>query len=322
VKQFTIPFQGGFDGKDPANKYETNGSTLMGFDTDTYSSAGTVSYKKAFNTVSNKDEIVMNLLAAPGVNLEKHGTLYTYANNICVDRGDVFFTIDAGPQEQSVGEAVTATEGKDSSYSATYYPWVKIKDSNTNRYVWVPPTTVIPGVIAFNDKVGYEWYAPAGLNRGGLTSVIEAKTRLTHIERDDLYVARINPIASFPNVGTVVWGQKTLQALASATDRINVRRLLIKLKEYVGFVSKRLNFQNNTTSERTKWVNTITPYMESVQQKNGLYAFKVVMDETINTPDDIDRNIMRGEIWIQPSRVAEFIIIDFNITRTGANFGA
>lgn len=320
-KQFTIPMQGGFDGKNPANKLTTDSTTLMGFDMSSATALGSVSYKKAFDTVSNKDEIVMNLLSAPGVNLVRDSSLYTYAKNICEDRGDTFFVIDCGSSDQSVASAVSQTTTLDSSYAATYYPWVKIQDTNTNRYVWVPPSVVIPGVIAFNDKVGYEWYAPAGLNRGGLTSVIEAKTRLTHTERDDLYTARINPIASFPNVGTVVWGQKTLQALPSATDRINVRRLLIKLKDYVGYVSKQLNFQNNTNSERQKWVNTITPYMESVQQKNGLYAFKVVMDDTNNTPDDIDRNIMRGEIWVQPSRVAEFIIIDFNITRTGATFG-
>jgi len=205
-KQFTIPFLGGFDGKNPSNVYETNalGSLLMGFDLATSTASGSVSYKNAFDTISNKDEISMNLLAAPGVNLDNHTFLYNYANNMCVDRGDTFLVMDAGTQGQSVGDAVAGTQDLDSSYSATYYPWVKIKDANTNRYVWVPPTTVIPGVIAFNDKVGYEWYAPAGLNRGGLTSVIEAKTRLTHLERDDLYTARINPIASFPNVGVVV----------------------------------------------------------------------------------------------------------------------
>jgi hypothetical protein len=321
-KQFTIPLQGGFDGKSPSNKLTTDTTgLLMGFDLTSGTASGSESYKKALDAISNKDEVVMNLLAAPGINLHKHSHIYTYAKNICEDRGDTFFIVDTGYADQTVANAVEQTITLDSSYAATYYPWVKIKDANTNRYVWVPPSVVIPGVIAFNDKVGYEWYAPAGLNRGGLTSVIETKTRLTHLERDDLYSARINPIASFPEVGAVVWGQKTLQALPSATDRVNVRRLLIKMKEFVNRVSKRLNFQMNTNSERQKWVNTITPYMESIQQKNGLYAFKVVMDDTNNTADDIDRNIMRGEIWIQPSRVAEFISIEFNITRTGAVFG-
>lgn len=203
-KQFTIPMQGGFDGKSPANRLTTDTTTLMGFDTTSATTSGSISYKKAFDTVSNKDELIMNLLVAPGVNLAEQSSLYTYAKNICEDRGDTFFIVDCGSDTQSVASAVALTTTLDSSYAATYYPWVKIQDTNTNRYVWVPPSVVIPGVIAFNDKVGYEWYAPAGLNRGGLTSVIEAKTRLTHLERDDLYTARINPIASFPNIGTVV----------------------------------------------------------------------------------------------------------------------
>jgi phage tail sheath protein FI len=179
---------------------------------------------------------------------------------------------------------------------------------------------VIPGVVAFNDKVAAEWYAPAGLNRGGLTSVIDAWTRLTREERDTLYQARVNPIATFPGQGVCVWGQKTLQAKPSALDRVNVRRLLIALKKYIASASKYLVFENNTAATRNRFLNIVNPYLASVQQRQGLYAFKVVMDETNNTPDLIDRNIMYGQIFLQPAKAAEFIVIDFNVLPTGAAF--
>jgi phage tail sheath protein FI len=197
---------------------------------------------------------------------------------------------------------------------------VKIVDANINKPVWVPPSVVIPGVLAFNDRVAAEWYAPAGLNRGGLSTVLDAYTRLTHAERDELYEGRVNPIATFPGQGVCVWGQKTLQAKPSALDRINVRRLLIAVKKYIASATKYLVFENNTAATRNRFLNIANPYLESVQQRQGLYSFKVVMDETNNTPDIIDRNVMYGQIFLQPAKTAEFIIIDFNILPTGAAF--
>jgi phage tail sheath protein FI len=158
------------------------------------------------------------------------------------------------------------------------------------------------------------------LNRGGLTSVIDAYTRLTQSERDTLYDGRINPIATFPGVGVCVWGQKTLQAKPSALDRINVRRLLIAVKKYIASSTKYLVFEQNTAATRNRFLNIVNPYLESVQQRQGLYAFRVVMDETNNTPDVIDRNIMYGQLFLQPTRTAEFIVLDFNILPTGATF--
>jgi len=158
------------------------------------------------------------------------------------------------------------------------------------------------------------------LNRGGLTEVIEAETRLTHAERDSLYEERINPIASFPGEGVVVWGQKTLQGKPSALDRVNVRRLLIKLKKFIASSSRYLVFEQNTAATRNKFLNIVNPFLESVQQNSGLSAFRVVMDESNNTPDIVDRNIMYGQIFIQPTRTAEFIVLDFTIQPTGAAF--
>jgi len=179
---------------------------------------------------------------------------------------------------------------------------------------------VLPGVIAYTDKVAHEWFAPAGLNRGGLTTVLQAETRLTHEERDALYEDRVNPIASFPGQGVVVWGQKTLQARPSALDRVNVRRLLIKLKKFIASSSRYLVFEQNTSATRNRFLNIVNPFLESVQANSGLSAFKVVMDDSNNTPDVVDRNQLVGQIFIQPTRTAEFIVLDFSVLPTGAVF--
>ncbi len=196
----------------------------------------------------------------------------------------------------------------------------QVLDEAQNRPVWVPPSVVLPSVIAFTDKVAHEWFAPAGLNRGGLTQVLEAKTRLTHAERDDLYEDRINPIASFPGQGVCVWGQKTLQGKPSALDRVNVRRLLIALKKFIASSSRYLVFEQNTVATRNRFLNVVNPFLESVQQNSGLSSFRVVMDDTNNTPDVIDRNRLVGQIFLQPTRTAEFIVLDFVILPTGASF--
>jgi len=184
----------------------------------------------------------------------------------------------------------------------------------------VPPSVVLPGVIAYTDRVAHEWFAPAGLNRGGLTTVLEAKTRLTHAERDELYEGRLNPIASFPGQGVVVWGQKTLQSKPSALDRVNVRRLLIKLKKFIASSSRYLVFEQNDATTRNRFLNIVNPFLESVQANSGLSAFKVVMDDSNNPPDVVDRNQLVGQIFIQPTRTAEFIVLDFVILPTGATF--
>jgi hypothetical protein len=180
----------------------------------------------------------------------------------------------------------------------------------------------MPGIHASNDAVAAEWFAPAGLNRGGIVGAISVLNRLTHAERDELYEGKINPIAQFPGEGIVAFGQKTLQDKASALDRINVRRLMIKVKKYIASTSRYLVFEQNTSTTRGKFLNTVNPYLEGIQQRQGLYAFRVVMDESNNTPDVIDRNILAGQIFLQPTKTAEFIVLDFNILPTGASFTA
>lgn len=331
TRKFIVPFQGGFDGTYP-NILKLNGSSIIaanmqGFDLSAATSAGYLAYKKCVDAVSNPDEFDINMLVLPGTNYNEHPLILNYAMDLALDRGDTFIVLDAdglpgtgAVAATELSNAVNAINTIDNNYAATYWPWVKILDAGINRPVWVPTAAVLPGVIAFNDKVAAEWYAPAGLNRGGITSVIDAWTRLTQDERDTLYQARINPIATFPGQGVCVWGQKTLQAKPSALDRVNVRRLLIAVKKYIASATKYLVFENNTAATRNRFLNIVNPYMSSVQQRQGLYSFKVIMDESNNTPDVIDRNIMYGQIFLQPAKAAEFIIIDFNIMPSGASF--
>ena len=323
-RKFAVPFQGGSDGVQP-NRRVLSGASILAANTQGYDLASSTGkdysvYTNAIDTVSNPDELDINMLVLPGVIQSLHPAVIDYAANMCIDRGDTFLVFDCVGLTDNIAAAVSSIESLDNNYAATYYPWVKVMDANSNKPVWVPPTVVIPGVLSFNDRVSAEWYAPAGLNRGGLSMVLDAYTRLTHAERDTLYEARINPIATFPGTGVCVWGQKTLQAKPSALDRINVRRLLIAVKKFIASASKYLVFEQNTAATRNRFLNICNPYLESVQQRQGLYSFRVVMDETNNTPDIIDRNIMYGQIFLQPAKTAEFIIIDFNILPTGAAF--
>ena len=325
-RKFVVPFQGGSDGDNPANPKLTGASIVaantQGFDISSATANGAVAYKKAINAVSNPDEFDINMLITPGVIHNLHPKITNHAIAKCEERGDAFYVFDCGIYGGNISAATAAISALDTNYAATYYPWVKIVDRNTALPVWVPPSCVLPGVIAFTDQVAHEWFAPAGLNRGGLTTVLEAQTRLTHDERDELYEARVNPIASFPGQGVVVWGQKTLQGRPSALDRVNVRRLLIKLKKFIASSSRYLVFEQNTAATRNRFLNIVNPFLESVQSNSGLSAFKVVMDDSNNTPDVIDRNQLVGQIFIQPTRTAEFIVLDFVVLPTGATFPA
>jgi phage tail sheath protein FI len=325
-RKFVVPFQGGFDGDNPANPKLTGASitaaNTQGFDISSATAAGAVAYKKAINAISNPDEFDINMLVTPGIVHDLHPKITNHAIAKCEERGDAFYVFDCGIKGGSISSATAAIAALDTNYAATYYPWVKIVDRNTALPVWVPPSVVLPGTIAYTDKVAHEWFAPAGLNRGGLTTVLEAQTRLTHEERDTLYEDRVNPIASFPGQGVVVWGQKTLQGRPSALDRVNVRRLLIKLKKFIASSSRYLVFEQNTSATRNRFMNIVNPFLESVQANSGLSAFKVVMDDSNNTPDVIDRNQLVGQIFIQPTRTAEFIVLDFVVLPTGATFPA
>jgi hypothetical protein len=277
-------------------------------------------YTTALNLLANKDEFQYNVLSIPGLYREDYASQISSMVNNCQFRGDSIAVIDGVAYDKSITAAKTQAAGVDSSYAAMYWPWLQTIDPDLGDQVWVPASAMMPGVFAYNDSVSEAWFAPAGLNRGGLSSVIRAERKLTNGNRDELYQANINPIATFPNTGVVVFGQKTLQKKASALDRVNVRRLLIALKGFISQIADNLVFEQNTIATRNNFLAQVNPYLESVQQRQGLYAFKVVMDDSNNTPDVIDRNQLIGQIYLQPTKTAEFIYLDFNVLPTGAVF--
>jgi hypothetical protein len=323
-RKFVVPFQWGFDGRNPAIPYNTGtaitAANTQGFDLSSSTSSGSLAYKRALNAISNPDEFDINLLVTPGVIHRLHSNITNHAISKVESRADALYIMDASAYGDTVETVLNTVKQLDTNYVATYYPWVMIPNKDSSIPVWVPPSVVLPGVISYNDQVAHEWFAPAGLNRGGLTSVLQAETRLTHAERDDLYEGRVNPIASFPGQGVVVYGQKTLQSKPSALDRINVRRLLIALRKFIASASKYLVFEQNTQALRNRFLNIVNPYLEQVQSNSGLSAFRVVMDDTNNTADVVDRNQLVGQIFIQPTRTAEFIVLDFVVQPTGATF--
>ena len=277
-------------------------------------------YTDSINLLANKDLYNYNVITAPGLTKDNHSSPLTTLVNNSQTRGDNLSVIDLREYNSTLSQITTEAAGVDSSYAATYWPWLQTIDPDTGQQVWVPASTMIPGAYAFNDRAGEAWFAPAGLNRGGLSTVIRTERALTNGNRDTLYTSNVNPIATFPNTGVVIFGQKTLQKKASALDRVNVRRLLIELKSYISQIADNLVFEQNSIATRNTFLSQVNPYMESVQQRQGLYAFKVVMDDTNNTPDVIDRNQLVGQIFIQPTRTAEFIYLDFNVQPTGATF--
>jgi len=318
-------FNGGYDGDTlaaPKLFYE-NITTLnaQGLDAnDLTNTNGGGKYNSALQLLANQDFYDINMIMVPGLNQKDHAAVVNKAITVCETRGDAIAIVDpVGYGQTSLVTVTGEANDYNSSYAAMYWPHIQIADNQLGKNVWVPPSVVMPGVMAYSDNVAAEWYAPAGLNRGGI-SAIKAERNLTHTDRDTLYEGRINPIATFPGVGVCAWGQKTLQKRSSALDRINVRRLLINLKKFIASTSKYLVFEQNTIATRNRFLSAVVPYMEEVQANQGLYAFKVVMDSTNNTPDVIDRNILKGDIFLQPAKAAEFIVVDFNVMPTGATF--
>ena len=279
-------------------------------------------YDNMINLLGNVNDYQFNVLSAPGLNNGSHTSQISSIIDNTIQRGDNIFVMDTVRYSSTLANALAQAATRNTSYVATYFPWLRVQDPETGKLVFVPPSTMIPGVYAHNDKVANTWNAPAGISRGGLSTVLQAKLKLTEANKASLYDGNINPIATFPKKGVVVFGQKTLQKGASALDRINVRRLLIELKEYIGQVADTLVFENNTITTRNKFLSTVTPFLENIQQNGGLYAFKVIMDDTNNTDDVIDRNQLVGNIYIQPTKTAEFISLDFIVLPTGAEFPA
>ena len=303
-------------GTTTGNTYFKNiGTTSQGINADEYADA--------ISLLENKDEYSFNIISAPGLIYEfgAHATQLDNIISLAETRGDCIAVLDTQNYGATVANVTGTAANLNSSYAATYWPWLQMQ-SGTGRNEFVPASVVIPGVYAFTDGAAAPWFAPAGLTRGGIPNVIQAERKLTRSQRDTLYNANVNPIATFPGAGISVFGQKTLQKKPSALDRVNVRRLLIELKKFVGDVSRTLVFEQNTNVTRNRFLAQVNPYLTSVVEQQGLYAYRVVMDDTNNTADVIDRNQLIGQIFIQPAKTVEFVVLDFTIEPTGATFGA
>ena len=306
-----------------------------------------MSFYRAIETIKNPESVAYNIAAIPGL---RDGTLINLLLDNTTARADALAVVgvpDAGsdgagyvpPADYKydsgfssgygdVTAAVTAMRDEkfNTSYGAVYYPWVKIRDSVNSRDVWVPPSVAALGAMAYTDRVQAPWFAPAGFNRGGLSSgqcglaVVSTAIKLFKDERDDLYEVNVNPIANFPNEGVVMFGQKTLQVERSALDRINVRRLLIFLKRGLSRISNRILFEPNVPDTWNNFKNQAIPFLDDVKSRFGLTDYKLVLDESTTTPDLIDQNIMYAKLFLKPARAIEFIALDFIITNTGASF--
>ena len=281
-------------------------------------------YTATINLLKNKDQYAFNVISVPGLIYEfsAHKTELDKIITNTTNRGDSILPIDLVAHGSTVSNAVGTAGDLNTNYAAAYWPWLLVNEQDSGANVWCPASTIIPSVYVYNDNTSEAWFAPAGFTRGTMPSVVAPEKTLPRGLRDTLYNAKINPIATFPGTGVVVYGQKTLQSLATALDRVNVRRLLIALKGFIGNVSQNLVFEPNTLQTRNSFLSVVNPYLESVQQNQGLYAFKVVMDDSNNGPDVIDRQELRGAIYLQPVKTAEFIVLDFNLLPTGAEFPA
>jgi len=282
---------------------------------------GTGDYTNIITLLNNSDDYQFNIISAPGIVDNHHGATVDLLIDLAENRGDCIAVVDLHAHGATVANVTGQADTLNSSYAAAYWPWLQTQ-SSTGKNVWAPASTFIPGVYAFTDGANAPWFAPAGLVRGGVAGVIQAERRLSRSQRDTLYDSKVNPIATFPGSGIAVFGQKTLQTKAGALDRVNVRRLLIDLKEFIGNQAQNLVFEQNTVNTRNKFLAAVNPYLDSVVQRQGLYAFRVVMDDSNNTADVIDRNQLIGQIFIQPAKTAEFIVLDFTVEPTGASFGA
>lgn len=331
-RKFTLAVCGGFDGWDIYRNVRTYGDSYI-FGKPTYVSGNTsnggvfstlsgnsdyYSYIQGIDTFSNPEAVDINIFATPGINFFDHSSLTAYAIEMVEeDRADSLYVISS-PNQTTTDEIIDSLDlvSIDSNYSSTYWPWIQVRDVDNATQLFLPPTGEVLRNIALTDNVSFPWFAVAGYSRG-LVNSIKAYKKLTLDERDDLYKNRINPIATFADTGTIIWGNKTLQVRESALDRINVRRLLLRTRKLISAVAVRLLFEQNDEQVRNEFLRLVNPILESIKRERGVYEFKVTVS---NDPEDIDANTLRGKIYIKPTRSLEFIDVEFIITPTGASF--
>jgi hypothetical protein len=335
--KFSFFLQGGWDGTDIFNidKRELKNNAIRR-EIDNESDQGGVNgptsaaYRKAINVMGAKSEVDIKLLAIPGIRVP---TVTDYAISAVENRFDALYLMDI-EQVNSSNKVMTGSSdlvdvkntvqrfknrGLDSSFAAAYFPDVVLRDPTTDNLVVAPSTAAVLGAFSLNDAIAHPWFAPAGFTRGALNAVEGANVRLSRKNLDDLYDVDINPLTSFPGTGVVVYGQKTLQANASALDRINVRRLLINVRRSVRQVANSLLFEPNRQETLDKFNSMVNPILQRVQEQGGVDRYRVIIDTSTTTQADVENNTIRGKIFLQPTRTVEFIALDFVVTNAGAN---
>tara|TARA_B110000211_G_scaffold1803_1_gene2172 strand:+ start:625 stop:3492 length:2868 start_codon:yes stop_codon:yes gene_type:complete len=344
ARKFTFAPYGGYDGWDVYrtertndDRYRINGTRgVQGLTVGTFENRVTsteengidsdwYAYFEGIRTFSNPEAVNINIFATPGIDSRDNITLMGESiDMIEEERADSLYIMTTPDTDSSGSVALTVEEavdivddsGIDSNYTCTYWPWLQMQDTENNQYLWLPPTVEVVKNIALTDNIAFPWFAAAGLNRG-TTAAIKARLKLTLDQRDTLYEGRINPMATFSDVGVVIWGNKTLQDKETALNRINVRRLLLQARKLISAVSIRLLFEQNDDVVRNQFLSLVNPILDNIRKERGLTDFRVQLD---NSPESIDRNELCGRIFIKPTRSLEFICVEFNITNTGANF--
>lgn len=350
--KFTNLMYGGFDGvnfldrdarrlNDRSTSFDADGGAELSYvapgmlinPNGTGQSNSTVlSYTTAIDIMTDPMIVNTNILAIPGI---RESFVTDYAMKKVRDYGLAFYVMDIPSYDDSAARlyddstgrpdvektaAALDTRAVDNNYAGTYFPNVFIDDLTNKRRLKVPSSVAAMGALAFNDRVAYPWFAPAGFNRAALDFVTNVEVRLNVSDRDRLYDSRINPIATFPRLGFVIYGQKTLQVAKSALDRVNVRRLLLEVKRIIIGIANRMVFEQNTPAVRNKFVADSVLQLGLIQAQAGIEAFQVICNETNNTQEDADLNKLNGRIVVVPTRVIEFISIDFVITNAGVQF--
>lgn len=278
-------------------------------------------YIQALSLLSNKTQYDFKVILLPGISPDNAamGSVITSLSDLITQRQDCIGILDPTVYGSTPTQAKSAVLSIDNNGLAAYWPWLQTYNPEIGRNVWVPASTLMVGVYNFTDKAAAEWFAPAGFRRGGLTTAIKAERKLTSNEIADLYSSSVNPIATFPNEGLVVWGQNTLQKKLSHLKKVNVKRLVIRVKRKAEEIARTMVFEQNTTALRNEFKAILNPWLEQVVQQQGLYAYRVLMDDTNNTSDVIDRYEIRGEIIIQPTTAAEFIRLNITVAASGVD---
>lgn len=352
ARKFTLAPMLGFDGWNSYRETRTNTDTYKrgragftdGLANGEFKAVGTTegtsdyySYLQGIQTFANPEAVNINVFATPGIDYTDNADLVGLTvDMIEEDRADsVYITsspegVTYNKKTQLTGLGFTTvdtfsaddmvdlldTADIDSNYTATYWPWIQSRDNENNINVWLPPTYEVVRNIALTDNVSFPWFASAGYTRG-LTNAIQARVKLTEEDRDTLYEGRINPMATFSDQGVVIWGNKNLQIADSSLDRLNIRRLLLQTRKLISAVAVRLLFEQNDQIVRNQFLTLVNPILENIKRERGLADFRVQLS---NDPEEIDRNELRGKIFIKPVPSLEFIILEFNVTSTGASF--